>query len=235
MKTFETRLEVFDLGVAHEGTTYFSFMLADDHLIQGPTSVNVCDDARGRLTDVTKNGSAVEHYVYDANGNRTSATVGGVTVSGTYDARDRMTSYGDATYTYLASGELATKTVPGVGTTSYDYDDLGSLTHVELPNGDDVNYNVDELGRRVTRKFNGTVTNRYQYGAGLQPVAELDANGATVSTFVYASRPSVPEYMLKNGTTYRFVTDHVGSVRMVLNTSTGAVAQRLTMTPSETW
>lgn len=76
---------------------------------------------------MSKDGSAVEHYVYDANGNRTSATVGGTTVSGTYDARDRMESYGDATYTYLASGEVATKTVTGIGTTTYDYDELGSL------------------------------------------------------------------------------------------------------------
>jgi len=176
---------------------------------------------------VTKDGTAVEHYVYDANGNRASATVNGTTVAGTYDARDRMESCGDATYTYLASGELATKTVPGTGASTYDYDELGSLVHLELPNGDDVDYNVDGLGRRVTRKLNGTVTNRFQYGTGLQPMAELDAAGNTVSTFVYASRGNVPDYMTKGGVHYRFVTDQVGSVRMVVNTSTGVVAQRI--------
>ncbi|MCK5147777.1 RHS repeat-associated core domain-containing protein [bacterium] len=33
--------------------------------------------------------------------------------------------------------------------------------------------------------------------------------------------------MIKDGVRYRFVTDHLGSVRLVLNATTGAVAQRL--------
>jgi RHS repeat-associated protein len=33
--------------------------------------------------------------------------------------------------------------------------------------------------------------------------------------------------MIKGGTTYRLLTDHLGSVRLVLDTATGAIAQRL--------
>jgi RHS repeat-associated protein len=33
--------------------------------------------------------------------------------------------------------------------------------------------------------------------------------------------------MVKGGTTYRLLTDHLGSVRLVVDTSTGAIAQRL--------
>src|SRR5258706_9184965 len=33
--------------------------------------------------------------------------------------------------------------------------------------------------------------------------------------------------MVKNGVTYRLITDHLGSVRLVVDASTGAVAQRI--------
>ena len=47
-----------------------------------------------------------------------------------------------------------------------------------------------------------------------------------LSTFVYADG-SVPAYMQQGGTTYRLVTDQVGSVRLVVNAATGQVVQRL--------
>jgi len=37
----------------------------------------------------------------------------------------------------------------------------------------------------------------------------------------------VPDFMVKGGTTYRILSDQVGSVRLVVNASTGAVAQRI--------
>jgi RHS repeat-associated protein len=33
--------------------------------------------------------------------------------------------------------------------------------------------------------------------------------------------------MVKDGSTYRILTDHLGSVRLVINASTGAIAQRI--------
>jgi RHS repeat-associated protein len=58
-------------------------------------------------------------------------------------------------------------------------------------------------------------------------VAELDGAGNVVARFVYGSRPNVPDYMVKGSTTYRILSDHLGSPRLVVDTSTGAVAQRL--------
>jgi YD repeat-containing protein len=58
-------------------------------------------------------------------------------------------------------------------------------------------------------------------------VAELDGSGAVVSRFVYATHVNVPDYLVKGGQTYRLVLDHLGSVRLVVNTSDGTVAQRL--------
>ena len=39
--------------------------------------------------------------------------------------------------------------------------------------------------------------------------------------------PNVPDYMVKGGVTYRYITDQLGSVRLVVNAATGAIAQRI--------
>jgi len=68
---------------------------------------------------------------------------------------------------------------------------------------------------------------RVLYRDALNPVAELDGSGSVVSRFVYGTRSNVPEYLVRGGTTYRIVSDHLGSVRLVVDASTGAVVQRL--------
>ncbi|MBK7717463.1 MAG: RHS repeat-associated core domain-containing protein [Gemmatimonadetes bacterium] len=75
------------------------------------------------------------------------------------------------------------------------------------------------------RKWNGAVTHRWLYQNQLNPIAELDSAGALVSRFVYGSRANVPDYLVRGGAVYRLVTDHLGSVRAVVDTATGAVAQ----------
>jgi RHS repeat-associated protein len=185
------------------------------------------DDA-GRLTDVTMDGGALSHYTYDQNGNRLAKTSGGVTVSASYDAQDRLTAYGGATYTYTRNGDLRTKTEAGSeDTTTYDYDALGALTKVTLPNGTEIDYVVDGQGRRVGRKVDDTLSHVLLFGQRPGPEAELDASGNVRSRFVYATRSHVPDYMTKAGSTYRIVTDQLGSPRLVVNTSTGGVVQQI--------
>jgi RHS repeat-associated protein len=45
--------------------------------------------------------------------------------------------------------------------------------------------------------------------------------------FVYAAKPNVPEYMERGGEKYRIITDHLGSLRLVVNASTGEIKQRM--------
>ena len=194
-----------------------------------PSTYAYTYDSRGRLENVTKDGAAWRSYDYDANGNRLSATEDGVSVTGTYDAQDRLTSYGDATYTYTHDGQLETKTV-GPDTSTYTYDELGNLLEVALPNKT-IDYVVDGMGRRVAKKVDGQLTSRYLYGQGVHPIAELNDSGGIKTQFVYATKAHVPDLMIRNGTTYRFVTDQVGSVRMVVNASTGEVVQRIDYDP----
>lgn len=63
--------------------------------------------------------------------------------------------------------------------------------------------------------------------AQLHLIAELNGSGAVVSHFVYGSKANVPDYMIKNGVTYRIISDHLGSPRLVINTSTNIITQRI--------
>jgi RHS repeat-associated protein len=192
-------------------------------------------DPAGRLTGVSQNGSAVAHYDYDTNGNRTGgfnqqcSSIGNTT----YDAQDRLLAIdcgsSTATYTYTANGELATKTSAGQMTT-YSYDALGNLLHVGLPNGTQIDYLIDGRNRRVGKKVNGTIVEGFLYDGQLRIVAELDGSNQVVSRFVYADKPNVPAYLIKYGNaagTYRLLSDHLGSPRLVVNVSDATVAQRM--------
>jgi len=41
------------------------------------------------------------------------------------------------------------------------------------------------------------------------------------------TKPTTPEYMLRGGVTYRIISDHIGSVRLVVNAATGEVVQQM--------
>ncbi len=182
-------------------------------------------DLAGQLTAVSKNGLVTESYGYDSNGNRTSSTVAGVTVSATYDDQDRLTQYGSTVFTYNGAGDLVSKTT-GAQTTTYDYDPLGSLHGVALPGGSAISYLVDGRGRRVGKKVNGVLIKGFLYADSRRPIAELDAVGTPVSRYVYAGG-NAPTYMIKGGVLFKLVTDQVGSVCLVINAGTGAVLQRM--------
>jgi hypothetical protein len=57
-------------------------------------------------------------------------------------------------------------------------------------------------------------------------IAEIDQAG-TLTEFVCADAAGAPEYMVRGGQVFRFVKDHLGSVWLVVNATTGAVVQRL--------
>jgi RHS repeat-associated protein len=181
-------------------------------------------DAAGRLAEVKENDSVTATYTYDANGNRLTAP--GLTTEPVYDDQDRLLSYGDATYTYTANGELRTKTEGGE-TTTYHYDVLGNLVGVDLPDGTRIDYIIDGQNRRASKKLNGIVQQSFLYQDQLNPVVELGDDGSIFSRFVYASRSNAPDYMIKDGATYRLIGDHLGSPRLVVNVETGEAVQRL--------
>ncbi len=79
--------------------------------------------------------------------------------------------------------------------------------------------------------MDGTRTHAYLF-RGPQVVGVLDADGRLMQRFVYATRGHVPDAMVlldPDGTRhwYRLETDPLGSIRLVVDTETGQVVQRL--------
>jgi RHS repeat-associated protein len=143
-----------------------------------------------------------------------------------YRARDRRLAYSTAS----VASTVSQKSSPTAGdpqTTTYVYDALGNLLSVSLPGGTSISYQVDGRNRRVGKRVGGIPTQGFLYESDLRLVAELDGGNAVVSRFVYGTKVNVPEYMVKGGATYRIITDHLGSPRLVVNVATGAIAQRM--------
>jgi RHS repeat-associated protein len=185
-------------------------------------------DVDDRLITVTENGVLTQSYKYDANGNRLRLTTTSGTVDGTYNAQDELLSYGTDIYTYTAAGQLHQVTDSTTGqTTRYTYDVFGDLTQIELPDGHSIQYLIDGQGRRVGEKVDGVLTVGLIYRSQLQPDAETDGMGKIVERFVYSDGSNSPDYMVKDGVTYRFVADQSGSIRLVINVATGEITERI--------
>jgi RHS repeat-associated protein len=91
---------------------------------------------------------------------------------------------------------------------------------VVMPNGDVIQYVIDGQNRRIARKLNGRITNKWLYAGQLTPIAELDSADNVIARFSGG-------YLNKRDTIYQIITDHLGSPRLVVNVSTGAVVQRI--------
>ena len=83
------------------------------------------------------------------------------------------------------------------------------------------------MNRRIGIRRNGVLVKGFLYNEGPKPIAELDSGSNVVARFVYGMRDAVPEYLVKGGQTYRIISDHLGSVRLVLDVATGIPVQRI--------
>ena len=187
-------------------------------------------DSVGRLWTRTVNGSLVDRFEYDTNGNFELYKRGSVTRFPDYDEQDRVTTWGPWTQTFGRNGELKSET-NGASTYTYDFDAKGNLLRVSTA-GLTVEYLIDGVGRRVGKKLNGTLVKRWLYKDDLAPIAELDGAGNLVSRFIYASNPHVPDVVVRGGKTYRLFSDHQGSPIVAVNVdNTSEVPFRATYSP----
>ncbi len=160
-------------------------------------------------------------YTYDANGNRLSKTPGsGLPLTGVANDQDQLVSYAGETLVWT-NGMLVQK-----GTASLTYDASGNL--VRYVNGAaTVDYLIDADGRRIGRKEGSGAWIHWVYAPGsLSPLAELDSTGAIRSLFVYGVHSNVPDYVVQDGVAFKVVVDHLGSVRRVVNVTSGAIVQK---------
>lgn len=203
----------------------------------GTTTYDFTYDQAGRLTSVERNGALYRAYTFDANGNRLSATKqtpsGPETQTATFDAQDRQTTSGPYALTYNANGELTEKTNTSTNESlTLTYKTSGDLATAEAPTGTTYSYQYDAFGNRTAELEDGNLKAAYLYAPGISgPVAKVNSSGQEEARYIYATKSHVPDYLVAGSATYRLITDQLGSVRFVVNASTGHVAQEITYDP----
>ncbi len=142
----------------------------------------------------------------------------------TYDEEDRLLTVGNAIYEYDGGGFLKKKT-DGSDVTEYAYSSRGELLSVTLPDGTLIQYVHDPLGRRIVKKVNGVVTEKYLRQGLTRLLAVYDGNDALLMRFDYADA-RMPFAMTMGGATYYLAYDQVGSLRVVADGS-GVVVKKI--------
>ncbi|MBQ3351048.1 MAG: right-handed parallel beta-helix repeat-containing protein [Thermoguttaceae bacterium] len=165
-------------------------------------------------------------YVYDVNGNRTSAVINGVEHSYTYNAMNQLLSDGEFTYTYNANGSLLTKTNVETGEVwTYSWNQKEELVAVVSSIGESWEYTYDANGNRTSVTHTDTdgnvTTTEYLYDpTGLGWIVAAIENGEIVETYAYGFE--LISQIDASGSACYYGSDHLGSVCVVTDAS-GAV------------
>jgi RHS repeat-associated protein len=205
-----------------------SRIIGKSETIQGVTSTYVYSyDTVGRLTTVTKNGSAYSSYAYDDNGNRVSGAVNGVAFAATYDAQDRLSTYNSRTYAYNSNGDnIQIQWTPTTQST-FSYDALGTLLTATTPTGASLSYLTDSRGNTVRLANGGVTLSRYIYDDQNRIAGEYNDSGVMGRQFLYGTDAYSPDYAIDSTGYIRFIKDHLGSPRLMVKASDGTVMQRM--------
>jgi RHS repeat-associated protein len=185
-------------------------------------------DSMGRLVQVAKDGVLVEQYQYDPRGAGTRVyernDLRGISGrSFTYSAEDHLLTAGTKTYQYSLDGFLVSRT-DGTSVTSYTYSSRGELLKVILPDGNVIEYVCDPLGRRIAKKVNGAILEKYLWQGMTRLLAVYDGSDNLLMRFEYADH-RVPMSMTRAGVTYYLVHDQVGSLRVVADGAGNIIKQ----------
>jgi RHS repeat-associated protein len=172
-------------------------------------------DSGGEL--LTARGSRTENYSYDSGGNR---NMSGYTTS----PGNELTASPGYSYTYDNEGNMTGETQTSTGDVwTFGYDDRNRMiSAVEKSSGGTIlsqaTYTYDALNRRIGFDDNGTQT--WTVYDGQNPYADFNGSGTLLTR--YASGPALDEILARTssgGTTAWYLTDRLGSVRDIVNTS----------------
>ena len=123
-------------------------------------------------------------------------------------------------------GDIATKSNAS-GVMQYSYDVFGQLKSVTFPNSAVISYKIDGENKRFARLVNNSIDQFYSYNRNGQLVGTYNPDGSLQARYEYLTQGHSPDYMVLGNITYRLIKDQLGSIRLVMNTQSGAIAQRL--------
>jgi RHS repeat-associated protein len=139
----------------------------------------------------------------------------------TYSDEDHLLTAGTTTYQYDVDGFLTTKT-NGTDISTYSYSSRGELLSATLPDSTVIEYIHDPLGRRIAKKVNGAITEKYLWQGLTRLLAMYDGSDNLIMRFEYADG-RMPVAMTRGGSTYYLTYDQVGSLRIVADASGNVV------------
>ncbi|OGP50208.1 MAG: hypothetical protein A2Y79_07835 [Deltaproteobacteria bacterium RBG_13_43_22] len=148
-------------------------------------------------------------------------TLRSVNRSYTVSDEDHIITAGTETYQFDADGFLTSKT-SGSNTSTYQYSSRGELLSATLPNGTTIAYDHDPMGRRIAKRSNGTITEKYLWKDAITLLAVYDASDNLLMRFTYADG-RMPISMTYNGSTYYLSYDQIGSLKAVTDLSGNVV------------
>lgn len=177
------------------------------------TSASYAYNSRSELVQVMRHPVGEEAYSYDPAGNRMSDHRASDYV---YNEVNQLTAGNGAVYTHDASGnrlsELRTLTSE---LTTYTWTSENRLRRIDFPDGRVAEYSYDPFGRRIQKKLtapDGTETVRRFIYDREDILFELDGNGAVISEYLHGPGIDEPISMRKDGQTYYYHQDALGSI-----------------------
>jgi RHS repeat-associated protein len=171
-------------------------------------------------------------YTYDAAGNRMTRTEDGDTITYTLGVGDRLASYGRAdsmnppqsgSYAYDAAGNVTRIERDGSPTLDLAWNSQCQLVSVATNGVFAESYTYDALSRRVsTTTLEGTI--HHVYDDNWQVIADIDANGSVVASYVWGE--DIDNLLAVNisGATYYPLTDVQGTVWGYVDAQNNVVA-----------
>lgn len=161
-----------------------------------------------------------ENFTYDTVGNRLAKQ--GQVIQSVYDDANRLLENDQFLYDYDDNGNLIQKTDKITSEiTQYSYDAENQLIEVSKP-GMTASYRYDGSGRRIEKDVNGTVA-RYIYDQ-TDLIMEFDGSNTLIASYTFGSFVDEPLIMYRDGQSYYYHTDALGSVTDITD-STGVVVK----------
>ena len=189
--TFDAVGRLTNLTHKHSGSTLASYGLAYDHanrITQSSGTDGTQDytyDSTNQLTTANHTTMANEAYSYDANGNRTNAGYG----TGT---NNRLLTDGTFNYQYDDEGNRTKRVEIATGkVTEYVWDERNRLTSVVFKDAagavvKTISYTYDVNDRRIGKKIDGVVAERYVYD-GQNIALVFDGAGTQTHRYLYGT------------------------------------------------
>jgi RHS repeat-associated protein len=159
------------------------------------------------------NGSAGYQYAYDANGNMTTKTIGGVTTSYGYNTANELTTVNGATaYSYDSEGNATTS--PSLSALTYNAKNQTSSTTPLGGSAIAMTYSGPTQGLRVGA--GGTsYTNSLLFGL------TSETTGTATTSYIRTPGGDLTERRSSSGSYYYYLYDGLGSVVAVIDSSGG--------------